>query len=685
MNDLLEAALRYAELGYPVFPCAPGRKTPITKNGFKDATTDTGQIERWWQQFPTVNIAIATEGLLVVDVDSKENPWLADDSEKSAELARGPLSRTANGGRQYMFRQPAGRQWRNTNAKLAPKVDTRANGGYIVVPPSVLTGERRYQWAPGMELDEPPAQLPEPPTWLVAELDGLATTSPTSPRVAALAAGANQIPSGQRNSTLASLAGAMRRVGMAEAEILAALLRANADRCVPPLPPVEVQRIAASVARYEPDQVATALAENHWAQLWEKEAPPPGPADPGPLPEHLLAVPGFVADVMAYNLATAIRPQPVLALASAICLQAVLAARKVCDERGNRTNVYVIGIADSGRGKDHGRKVNRNILFHAGLDYLEGNEDIASDAGLVAAVEQQPGVLFQVDEVGRFLRTIGDPKKAPHLFNVIGTLMKLYSSADTVFRGKAYADPKRSRVIDQPCVSLYGTTVPEHFFESLTAEGLTDGFVARLMAFEAHDVTPRQRTPLTPPPASIIEAARWWGELCNGGNLRGEHPKPIVVKAADTAQGVFDDLAEIVDIELTSGTFKARSLWARVEEKACRLALIYACSANREQLEIDEPAAQWACELSTYLTRRMLMLANQWIADGSFDALQKKVLRIVRQAGGRIGRNELCRRTQSFSVRLREDIIQNLLATGQIEEQSEANGPGRPKTWYIVR
>jgi len=685
MNDLLEAALQYAELGYPIFPCAPGRKTPITKNGFQDATTDAAQVERWWQQCPSANIAMATAGLLVVDVDSKENAWLADEGDKLAELACGPLSRTANGGRQYFFRQPAGRGWRNTTAKLAPKVDTRADGGYVVVPPSVLTGNRPYRWAPGMELDVPPDRLPEPPPWLADALDRLATGSRTSPRVAALPAGANTIPSGQRNSTLASLAGAMRRVGMSRAEIAAALNRANQDRCSPPLSPSEVERIAESVARYEPDQIATALTENHWAQLWEKETTPPGPADPGPFPEHLLTVPGFIAEVMAYNLATAIRPQPVLALASAVCLQAVLAARKVCDERGNRTNLYVIGIADSGRGKDHGRKVNRNILFHAGVDYLEGNEDIASDAGLVAAVEQQPGVLFQVDEFGRFLRTIGDPKKAPHLFNVIGTLMKFYSSADTVFRGKAYADPKRSRVIDQPCVSLYGTTVPEHFFESLTAEGLSDGFIARLLAFEAHDVPARQRVPLSPPPASTIEAARWWGELRNGGDLREEHPKPIVVEAADAAQSVFDDLAEAVDVELTSGSFAARSLWARVEEKACRLALVYACSANREQLQIDKPAAQWACELSTYLTRRMLMLANQWVADGSFDAQQKKVLRIIRQAGGRIGRNELCRRTQSLSVRLREEIVQNLLATGQIEDRSESNGPGRPKTWYVVR
>lgn len=43
-----------------------------------------------------------------------------------------------------------------------------------------------------------------------------------------------------------------------------------------------------------------------------------------------------------------------------------------------------------------------------------------------------------------------------------------------VFRGKAYADCKRNRVLDQPCVSVYGTTVPEHFFESLTADSLND-------------------------------------------------------------------------------------------------------------------------------------------------------------------------------------------------------------------
>jgi hypothetical protein len=102
---------------------------------------------------------------------------------------------------------------------------------------------------------------------LVEELDRLATALPTSQRVATGAAESNLIPTGQRNSTLANLAGTMRRAGMGQTEVLAAIQATNATRCQPPLPAREVERIAESVARYEPDEVTVALVENHWAQM----------------------------------------------------------------------------------------------------------------------------------------------------------------------------------------------------------------------------------------------------------------------------------------------------------------------------------------------------------------------------------------------------------------------------------
>lgn len=56
-----------------------------------------------------------------------------------------------------------------------------------------------------------------------------------------------------RNCTLTSMAGVMRRKGMSQSAIEAALLEENSAKCLPPLADDEVCRIAASVARYEPE------------------------------------------------------------------------------------------------------------------------------------------------------------------------------------------------------------------------------------------------------------------------------------------------------------------------------------------------------------------------------------------------------------------------------------------------
>jgi len=160
----------------------------------------------------------------------------------------------------------------------------------------------------------------------------------------------------------------------------------------------------------------------------------PGVADPGPFLEDLFDVPGFIGDVVQHTLSIAHRYQPVLALAGAIMLQAVLAARKVRDERGNRTNLYAIGVALSSAGKDKPREVNDRILELADVDLL-GNEEVTSDAAVLTAVEARPAILFQFDEFGRFLRTMGDPRKSPNIYSAVTTLMRLYSNANRTYRG----------------------------------------------------------------------------------------------------------------------------------------------------------------------------------------------------------------------------------------------------------
>ncbi len=243
-NALRDAALEYADLGLPVFPCAPGGKSPVTDHGFHDATTDAARIEQWWTDRPTCNIGIPTgtpSGLLVVDIDKYKpeyRPWPADGDE----LPVGCIVQTPRGGEHYVCQHVEGA--RNTESKLAPGVDVRAAGGYFLVPPSAINS-KPYALLHGSLAEA--METPAPP-WLRAILVNLDGTE-TKPSAAPVG---KSIPEGQRNAKLTSMAGTMRQRGADAAEIEPALQEMNRRRCRPPLPEAEVRKIAQSVGRYPP-------------------------------------------------------------------------------------------------------------------------------------------------------------------------------------------------------------------------------------------------------------------------------------------------------------------------------------------------------------------------------------------------------------------------------------------------
>jgi hypothetical protein len=263
-SPLRDAALYYAAAGYCVFPCRPGAKVPATQHGCRDATADADRITAWWRSQPTANVAITTAGLLVVDIDPAGLAWPDDEAHRAAiKAARPPLQRTPRGGFHLFFAVPAGKQWRCSAGLLAAGVDVRTTGGYVVAAPSTV-GRATYQWIRPLV---PRDALPPPPQWLADALDAIehrrSALPPSGPHAPADAGGV--LLAGGRNVGLASLAGRLRRAGLAEGEIAAALLTANRERCSPPLPDREVLAIARSIARYAPG-----AEEQSWAmqQAW---------------------------------------------------------------------------------------------------------------------------------------------------------------------------------------------------------------------------------------------------------------------------------------------------------------------------------------------------------------------------------------------------------------------------------
>ena len=154
---MLDAALAYADAAWPVFPLRPGEKTPAGGHGFKDATVDPDQIRRWWEQIPDANIGIATgaAGLVVIDIDAKSfdaNGWttwlqlVSDHAPGGVEPVTFEVATPTGGGHLYLA-APPGPPIRNSAGRLAPHVDVRAHGGYVVAAPSV-TPVGRYETDP---------------------------------------------------------------------------------------------------------------------------------------------------------------------------------------------------------------------------------------------------------------------------------------------------------------------------------------------------------------------------------------------------------------------------------------------------------------------------------------------------------------------------------------------------------
>lgn len=410
--------------------------------------------------------------------------------------------------------------------------------------------------------------------------------------------------------------------------------------------------------------------------------------DPGPMPPEFYRVPGFISEVMDHCLATAPYPNVPLAFCGALALQATLAGRKVRDQADNRSNLYILALAYSSVGKDWPRKVNTFILHRVGLVESLG-EKFASGEGIQDSLFRTPAMLFQTDEIDGLLQSINKAHDARHE-NILGTLLTMYSAANSIFPMRRKAGKESPGVIDQPCLVVYGTAIPTHYYEALSERMLTNGFFARMLIVESGARSAGQEPGIIDPPPRVMEAARWWADFCPGtGNLEKFHPQPRVVEADDDARALLTDARQASEAEYAAAEARGdpvgTTVWGRVPEQIRKLALLYAVSVNHESPRIDVAAVRWATEFIQHQTRRMLFMAHNHVAENPFHAECLKLLRKLREApDGQLPHSVLLKRmkidAKSFSA-----LIETLCQQGEVEIVSTPRAGWPVRGYRLVR
>lgn len=422
----------------------------------------------------------------------------------------------------------------------------------------------------------------------------------------------------------------------------------------------------------------------------EKEAPlfP----NPGPVPDKLLSIPGFIDDVVKLSMQSAPYPNRVLSFTGALALLAFLVGRKVQDKRDNRSNIYLIALADSGTGKDHPRKVNFNIAFRAGVAGAIGDA-FASGEGLEDALFMHPSMLFQADEFDCIFNTL-KYSKDNRAESINEKLLKFYGASNTIYpmRKKASAKKKDGTVheiahIVNPNLVLLGTAIPQYFYESLSRRVLENGLVARCIIVEAGKRGEAGNPQPITPSDSLIRAATYLANLDVNGNLTNEYPKPLIITETPEATAALREVQQECDRRYNfyeaQNEGAAKALWARAHEKVCKLAMLHGISGNVYNPLITDKSVKWAWKFIDHLTQRMLYMADRYVYENIFDEKCQRAIRKLQEHGGRLPHSKLLRLLHESADSMKK-IAETLQEKGTVQVEYDSSVRPAAKIYRLV-
>lgn len=419
------------------------------------------------------------------------------------------------------------------------------------------------------------------------------------------------------------------------------------------------------------------------------------------LPESLLNPPGFVGQLCSWINDTAIRQQPVLALAASLSFFGSIVGRKVAGPGDARTNLYCIGLAASGSGKEHPRKCIKKLVHAAGItDDVMGGEEISSDAAIQTCIKKRPSVIFMLDEIGHFLSNVNHRNSPAYLRAISSTFTKLFGCSSSLYISKEYADQKNNPrvIIIEPNVCLFGTTVPSRFFKSISPDEVMDGFLSRLLVFQSTDPVPPRRSPESfDPPEHLVNFIQHWWKMdsrpaVQTGNLnRVINNAPIIFKADDKAKEIFDRFADTCDqntlalSEVDGSGLEA--LWARALEHSIKVALTVSCGIPGTTTEINHECADYGVQLVSRLVSGLVESVRHKIGHTELDRNEKAILKVVADSADKgITMARLSRLAPPMTPNDRKQILQNLMEKEHIVHVrgDGGQGKGRPASIFYI-
>lgn len=364
-------------------------------------------------------------------------------------------------------------------------------------------------------------------------------------------------------------------------------------------------RRARSTQYQEPVDMSAILARMT-AVAGVEDLPVVVPPAPPPLPtaevKGLTLPPGLVGEIAQYVYATAHRPVPEIALATAIALVAGIAGRAFFINKAG-LSMYVLLLAKTGTGKEAANTAISEILAEVrpkvptSLDFL-GPAVFASGPAMHRVLSARPCFVSIVSEFGLLMQKITGKNAAAHDNTLVSLLLQAFgkNGPKLLLSPQVYADKEKdSAIITNPALTILGESTPESYYDGLAESAITSGLLPRFLTIEYHGERPdRNPNPGSGVPVSITQQVADLMSIALQSQANGQN---VPVRPDAHAAKLLDAFDLEVDTRIRGARDVMAQIWNRAHLKALKLAALLAVGVNMYEPVVTQQMAQWAVDM----------------------------------------------------------------------------------------
>lgn len=405
---------------------------------------------------------------------------------------------------------------------------------------------------------------------------------------------------------------------------------------------------------------------------------------------------GLVGDLVDWIVATARRPNRVLALGAAVTIVGTLIGRRVASPTRSGTHLYVVALAQTGAGKNHPLTCIARLMKAATKgDHHLGPSEFISMSAAINFLQRKPLSVCPMDEFGAFLKRVNSKRASGYEAAISKILRSAWGSSFEAFPTPEWAG-RASAVINAPAISIYGLSTPDEFYEALQGEDVTNGFLNRFLILpsgvRAGDKTPEKPVGAVPEKLQLAlhELYNWSGSPLGTARLNDPSldPDPDVLPwASDAALAVYTDLVRTVETEMDENP-ALEPFIARTAEMAVRLATICAAGRWARGAAVDADDMAWGRDIALASARMVASDAmSKMVVELTHGRMAVRAIDAITKRGGRISRRDLLR-ALGHGVRVRDvdDMMKGLTESGRIAaERVIPPAGGTPTIFYNIQ